>query len=79
MMIGSVLGPVKLDRAVAGAAEKRFVQVRCGGALITALDPLGAQPGQLVLQGQRIREIGSAAPSAVTQPSASASRKPSRL
>ena len=49
MMIGSVLGPVKLDRAVAGAEEKRFVQVRCGGALITALDPLGAQPGQLVL------------------------------
>ena len=49
MMIGSVLGSVKLDRVVAGAEEKRFVQVRCGGALITALDPLGAQPGQLVL------------------------------
>ena len=46
MMIGSVLGPVTLARAVAGAEEKRFVQVRCGGALLTALDPLGAEPGQ---------------------------------
>ena len=49
MMIGSVLGLVKLDRAVAGAEEKCFVQVRCGGALLTALDPLGVEPGQLVL------------------------------
>ena len=49
MMIGSVLGPVTLDRAVAGAEEKRFVQVRCGGALITALDPVGVSPGEVVL------------------------------
>ena len=49
MMIGSVLGPVKLDRAVAGAEEKCFVQVRCGGALITALDPVGVESGQPVL------------------------------
>lgn len=49
MMIGTVLGCVQLQRAVPGAAEKRFVQVRCGGALVTALDPVGVQPGQMVL------------------------------
>ena len=49
MMIGSVLGPVKLDRAVPGAGEVRFVQVRCGRELVTALDPIGTAAGQTVL------------------------------
>ncbi|MBR7177960.1 MAG: hypothetical protein IKD27_00340 [Oscillospiraceae bacterium] len=49
MMIGSVLGPVKLDRAVPGAGEKRFVQVRCGDRILAALDPVGAQTGESVL------------------------------
>lgn len=49
MMIGTVIGRISLDRAVAGAAEKRFVQVRCGYALVTALDPVGVQTGELVL------------------------------
>ena len=49
MMIGSVLGPVMLDRAVAGAEEMRFVQVRCGAQLLTALDTLEARAGELVL------------------------------
>lgn len=49
MMIGTVIGRISLDRAVAGAAENRFVQVRCGYALVTALDPVGVKPGELVL------------------------------
>ena len=49
MMIGSVLGPVTLGRTVAGAEEKRFVQVRCGPQLLTALDTLDVRAGELVL------------------------------
>jgi len=49
MLIGTVLGEVALDRAVPGAAENRFVQVRCGGQLLTALDPIGVRAGELVL------------------------------
>ncbi len=49
MMIGCVLGPVALAKAIPGAEGKRFVQVRCGETLITALDLLGVEPGQLVL------------------------------
>ena len=49
MMIGTVIGQVFLDRGVPGAAEKRFVQVRCGCALVTALDPVGVSSGERVL------------------------------
>ena len=49
MTIGTVLGPVALERGVPGAAEKRFVQVRCGECLVTALDPVGVQKWQTVL------------------------------
>ena len=49
MMIGCVLGTVELSRAVPGAEGKRFVQVRCGSKLLTALDVLGVSPGELVL------------------------------
>lgn len=49
MTIGTVLSTVTLQRAVPGAKDKRFVQVRCGSALVTALDPLGILPGELVL------------------------------
>ena len=49
MTIGTVLSSVDLRRAVPGAEGKRFVQVRCGAQLLTALDPVGAQSGDLVL------------------------------
>ena len=49
MMIGTVIGQVKLIRGVPGAAERRYVQVRCGCALVTALDPVGVQDGERVL------------------------------
>ena len=49
MMIGTVIGEVTLSRGVPGAAEKRFVQVRCGCALVTALDPVGVGIGERVL------------------------------
>ena len=49
MMIGTVLGTVELARGVPGAAERRFVQVRCGECLVTALDPVGVQRGETVL------------------------------
>ena len=49
MMIGTVIGQVALSRGVPGAQDSRFVQVRCGCALVTALDPVGAAPGDRVL------------------------------
>ena len=49
MTIGTVLGSVELRRAVPGAEGKRFVQIRCGASVVTALDPVGAQPGERVL------------------------------
>ena len=49
MMIGTVIGQICLIRGVPGAMESRFVQVRCGCALVTALDPVGAEPGDRVL------------------------------
>ena len=49
MMIGCVLGTVGLSRAVPGAEGKRFVQVRCGAQLLTALDPIGIKQGEMVL------------------------------
>lgn len=49
MMIGTVIGSVALTQGVPGAAEKRFVQVRCGYALVTALDPVGVEKGDVVL------------------------------
>ena len=49
MMIGCVLGTVELSRAVPGAEGKRFVQVRCGAQLLTALDPIGIKQGEMVL------------------------------
>ena len=49
MMIGTVIGRIALSRGVPGAAERRFVQVRCGCALVTALDPVGVSDGERVL------------------------------
>ena len=49
MMIGCVLGTVELSRAIPGAENKRFVQVRCGGSLLTVLDPLGVSPGEMAV------------------------------
>ena len=49
MMIGTVIGEVCLTRGVSGTAASRFVQVRCGCALVTALDPVGVQMGERVL------------------------------
>ena len=49
MMIGCVLGSVELTKTVPGAEGKRFVQVRCGTKLLTALDPIGVKNGDFVL------------------------------
>ena len=49
MMIGTVIGVVSLTRGMPGTAGSRFVQVRCGCALVTALDPVGVQAGERVL------------------------------
>ena len=49
MMIGTVIGQVSLSRGVPGAEGSRFVQVRCGCALVTALDRVGVQEGERVL------------------------------
>ena len=49
MMIGTVIGSVALSRGVPGAEGSRFVQVRCGCALVTALDSVGVQAGERVL------------------------------
>ena len=49
MMIGTVIGSVALRRGLPGTEDSRFVQVRCGCALVTALDPVGVQTGERVL------------------------------
>ena len=49
MILGTVLGTVELLRSVRGAEGKRFVQVRCGAQLLTALDPVGVSAGEMVL------------------------------
>ena len=49
MILGTVLGTVELLRSVSGAEGKRFVQVKCGAELLTALDPIGVKNGELVL------------------------------
>ena len=49
MMIGTVIGHIALERGVPGAAQRRFVQVKCGYALMTALDCVGVETGELVL------------------------------
>ncbi len=49
MMIGEILGHLELTQGLAGAVDKRWVQVRCGGTLVTALDPVGARAGELVV------------------------------
>ena len=49
MMIGCVLGTVELSRAMDGAENLRFVQIRCGTRLLTALDPVGVRAGEMVL------------------------------
>ena len=49
MILGTVLGTVELSRAVSGAEGKRFVQVKCGAELLTALDPVGVRAGEMVL------------------------------
>ncbi|MBR2420735.1 MAG: hypothetical protein IKB09_00105 [Oscillospiraceae bacterium] len=49
MMIGTVIGSVALSRGVPGTEKSRFVQVRCGCALVTALDPVGVQTGERVI------------------------------
>ena len=49
MMIGTVIGAVSLSRGLPGTERSRFVQVRCGCALVTALDPVGAETGERVL------------------------------
>ena len=49
MILGTVLGQLPLERVLPGGQERRFVQVRCGTTLLTALDCLGAESGELVL------------------------------
>ena len=49
MMIGTVIGSILLSRGMPGTERSRFVQVRCGCALVTALDPLGVQMGERVV------------------------------
>ena len=49
MMIGTVLDSLELARGLPGTAQHRWVRVRCGAELLTALDTVGAQPGERVL------------------------------
>ena len=49
MILGTVLGTVELLRSISGAEGKRFVQVKCGTQLLSALDPIGVNTGELVL------------------------------
>ena len=49
MILGTVLGTVELSRSMDGAEKLRFVQIRCGARLLTALDPVGVRAGEMVL------------------------------
>ena len=49
MMIGTVIGQIALSRGLPGTETSRFVQVRCGCALVTSLDPVGVQVGERVI------------------------------
>ena len=49
MTIGEVIGLVPLERGMPGAQTLRWVQVRCGTKLVTALDPVGVRRGETVL------------------------------
>ena len=49
MILGTVLGKLSLQRSVSGGEAASFVQVRCGGQLLTALDPVGVRAGETVL------------------------------
>lgn len=49
MMIGTVLGGLGVQRGIADASERHWIQVRCGGQILTALDPVGVLCGEQVL------------------------------
>lgn len=49
MMIGTVLGGITLHKGIEAAGHKRWVQVRCGAGLVTALDPVGVLTGEAVM------------------------------
>lgn len=49
MMIGTVLSEVSVCRGIGGVKSSRFIQVKCGYGVMTALDPVGAGVGSRVL------------------------------
>ena len=49
MKTGTVLGTLEVRQAAPGYENSRWVQIRTEQGLVTALDPLGTEPGQNVL------------------------------
>ena len=49
MMIGTVLGGISVQRGIADAPQRHWVQVRCGEQILTALDPVGVLCGEQVV------------------------------
>lgn len=43
------MGRVRLEKGTGGAEDKSWMQVRCGERFVTALDLVGARPGDLVM------------------------------
>lgn len=49
MIIGKAVGELKMARSLGGAAHLRWVQVKTERGILVALDPLGTEPGDLLL------------------------------
>lgn len=49
MKIATVIGSLEPTRRAPGTEQVRWVQVRTDEEILTAADPVGVQPGELVL------------------------------
>lgn len=49
MIIGEAVGELKMQRSLGGTAHLRWIQVRADHSILTALDPMGVEPGDMVL------------------------------
>ena len=49
MTIATVIGPLYAGRTAAGMEDVAWIQVRTDEMILTAADPIGVSPGELVL------------------------------
>lgn len=49
MIVATVIGPLYVGRTAPGMEDTAWVQVRTDEMILTAADPIGVRPGELVL------------------------------